>query len=254
MNKLEKIVDLHRKVGTLKTLKIIAYKLYLNFFYTSVGFLAIPLKNDSSKSPYHEIFQGFVQRTNQLNQYKILELGARNVTGIVRRNIFKEYREYVGFDIHEGENVDVIGDIHQLSTYFPENSFDAVYSVSVFEHLAMPWKAVLEINKVMKEGGLLMISTHPTWPAHELPWDFWRFSESSFTSLLNPITGFEILSCQEGYLCHIVPFETDVHLREMLRAEANLNVAVLARKIAPPDSRLKWEIDTNEIISNMYPK
>lgn len=251
MKKLEKIIQLQKDIGIINTFNFIIRKFYLYFF---IDLLATPLKNDSSKDPYHQIFLEFIQTTNQLHQYKILELGARNVSGTVRRNLFNGYSEYVGFDIHAGENVNVIGDIHQLSTYFTENSFDAVYSISVFEHLAMPWKVVLEINKVMKQGGLLMISTHPTWPSHELPWDFWRFSKASFTSLLNPITGFEILSCTEGLPCGILPFGTDSSMKRMLSAPANLGVSVLARKIAPPDCRLRWDINTEEIISNVYPK
>ena len=34
----------------------------------------------------------------------------------------------------------------------------------------MPWKVVLELNRVMAEGGLLFTATHHTWPPHELPW------------------------------------------------------------------------------------
>lgn len=250
MNKLAKVIQLHKNIGTRKTFNFIIRKLYLEYF---IDLLTTPLRNDSSQDPYHQIFLDFIQKTNQLHQYKILELGSRNVSGNVRRNLFTGYSEYIGFDIHPGENVDVVGDIHQLSTYFPEYSFDAVYSLSVFEHLAMPWKAVLEINQVMKEGGLLMISTHPTWPAHELPWDFWRFSQAAFTALLNPMTGFAILSCTEGLPCRILPLGTDGSMNKMLGAPANLGVAVLARKISPPDSRLRWDIKTEEIISNMYP-
>lgn len=53
----------------------------------------------------------------------------------------------------------------------------------------MPWQVILEINKVMKEGGLLLIATVPTWPRHALPWDFWRYSKGAFKDLLNPSTG-----------------------------------------------------------------
>ncbi len=35
------------------------------------------------------------------------------------------------FDIREGENVDVIGDAHELSKYLSSGHFDAVTSMSV---------------------------------------------------------------------------------------------------------------------------
>jgi SAM-dependent methyltransferase len=55
----------------------------------------------------------------------------------------------------DGEGVDPVGDVHKLSQSFPLGHFDFVFSVSVFEHLLFPWKAVLEINKVLKTGGYI---------------------------------------------------------------------------------------------------
>jgi hypothetical protein len=34
-------------------------------------------------------------------------------------------------------------------------------------------KVALEMNRIMKTGGLVMLATHQTWPLHEVPWDFW---------------------------------------------------------------------------------
>ncbi len=80
--------------------------------------------------------------------------------------------KYQGFDIVAGENVDVVGDAHQLSKHFSSKTFDFCFSVSVFEHLMWPWKVVLELNDVMKVGGMVFAQSHPTWPKHEIPWDF----------------------------------------------------------------------------------
>ena len=143
--------------------------------------------------------------------------------------------------------MDVVGDIHQLSKHFDESSFDFVYSVSTFEHLAMPWKAVVEINKVMSTGGLMYIATHPTWPPHERPWDFWRFSEEGFQVLLNPVTGFEILECSSGLPCSIIPFGTDEPMKGMYMHHAYLGISVIARKIGPSDGRLAWDVGVDEI-------
>jgi SAM-dependent methyltransferase len=43
---------------------------------------------------------------------------------------------------------------------FPENSFDVVFSFSVFEHLDDPNGALAECVRVLRPGGLLDISTH----------------------------------------------------------------------------------------------
>ncbi len=154
------------------------------------------LPSDTSGEQYRKLFPRFLEKTNNIPDANVLEIGSRNEAGQVQKGRFTSAKEYVGFDYYPGDNVDVVGDAHKLSRYLPQEHFDAVYSNSVFEHLAMPWKVVLEMNKVMKTGGLVFINTHPAYPPHNRPWDFWRFQESSFSTLLNAKTGFRIIDCE----------------------------------------------------------
>ena len=81
---------------------------------------------------------------------KVLEIGSRAVSSdSLWRSALPEV-DYTGFDIQHGRNVDVIGDAHELSTYFEPNTFDVVMSFAVFEHLAVPWIVAEEISKVLK--------------------------------------------------------------------------------------------------------
>ena len=50
--------------------------------------------------------------------------------------------------------MDVVGDAHTLSRHYPDAAFDAVMAFSVLEHLLMPWKLVIELNRVLKPGGI----------------------------------------------------------------------------------------------------
>jgi SAM-dependent methyltransferase len=208
---------------------------------------------DTSQDPYHKIFRSFIEETERQHAGRILEFGSRARSGNINKGLFRNYREYVGLDIIEGVNVDVVGDIHQLSRYFDEEKFDFVFSIATFEHLAMPWKAVLEINKVMATGGWLYIGTHPTWPPHERPWDFWRFSEEGFRVLLNSVTGFEIQACSAGLPCSIVPFGHEPAMAGLCEQPANLGISVIAKKIGPSDRRLAWDVDVSEILDTNYP-
>ena len=158
-----------------------------------VGAAARPLQRKRPDDPYHAVFADFIARANEQENCRILELGARG-THVDPR--LRGFSQYVGFDIHPGPNVDVVGDVHSLSQLV-SGPFDAVYAISTFEHLAMPWKAVLEINAVLAEGGLLFLATHQSWPPHELPWDFWRYSPAAFHVLLNRHTGFEVVRAEE---------------------------------------------------------
>jgi len=179
----------------------------------------------------------------------VLEIGSRGArphAGLLG------HREYVGFDIHPGPNVDVVGDAHQLSRLV-EGPFDAIYAVSTFEHLAMPWKVVLEINRIAAPGALLLIQTHHTWPRHELPWDFWRFSVAAFEVLLNERTGWELLRCDESLPAIVVPLGREASMKHMQRELVPLGVSALARKTGDPDPALAWNLTAADVTPTSYP-
>jgi hypothetical protein len=198
----------------------------------------------------------FTELLNEMNARqgaRVLELGARAVSGVSVRERFAANVEYVGMDIHPGPNVDVVGDAHVLSGLFPNESFDGVFSLSVFEHLLMPWVVALEMNKVLKVGGLAMVATHPTWPPHELPWDFWRFQENAFWALFNRSTGFEIVTTISSTPARIFPMKREGHLLGTTKTIAPMGVAVLARKIGSFDARLSWPLSAVDVTNSAYP-
>ncbi|MBW9276060.1 MAG: class I SAM-dependent methyltransferase [Candidatus Thiodiazotropha sp. (ex. Lucinisca nassula)] len=221
---------------------------------TGLSWLLIPFKKKINRDSFYQVFNHFIESVNDMEQATLLEIGSRNVTGVVWREVFSPTVEYTGMDIHPGENVDVTGDVHTLSSLLPGEHYDAVFSVSVFEHLAMPWQAVIEINKVLKTGGLFYISTHPVRPPHELPWDFWRFSQETFKTLLNEKTGFEILECEEGTPGRILSLSRDHTTSGIHLVPINLSIAVLARKTGVPDPGLSWEIPVSSMLQTSYPK
>lgn len=124
----------------------------------------------------------------------VLEVGSREVTGTSSARSLFTKAKYVGFDYYPGNNVDVVGDAHKLSTYFDkEQKFDLIYSSAVFEHLAMPWVVAQEISKLLKVGGMLFIETHFSYSSHERPWHFFQFSDMGLRALFSPALGFECI-------------------------------------------------------------
>lgn len=225
-----------------------------HLYFMAIHALHRPLRTKSAEDPVHAVFGDFIDLSKQIENPSILEIGSRNVTGISRRESFPHCKDYVGFDVLAGDGVDVVGDAHDLSGLLPQEHFDYVYSVSVFEHLLFPWKAVLETNKIMKTGGYVFIWTHPVWPAHELPWDFWRFPENGFHALFNKYTGFEIIDLKEGLPGRIYSLTDDAPTHTNCLNIVNQGVALIARKTG--DFRrdlLKWDIDVAEVIDTMYP-
>ncbi|MBD5778707.1 class I SAM-dependent methyltransferase [Pelagicoccus sp. NFK12] len=223
-------------------------------YLRGIDMLLLPLRRKGSEDPFHRVFRDFISIVEGVERPSVLELGSRNVSGNSVKGWFPEDCDYTGIDILEGEGVDVVADAHTLSRSFTKAQFDFVYSMSVFEHLLFPWKVVLELNHVMKEGGFLYLSTHPVWPEHEVPWDFWRFPKRGFEGLFNSFTGFELVAVEEGLPCALFSLVDDLPTRESYLYSANQGVALIARKTGEyRKDLLNWEIEIESVLRTMYP-
>jgi len=156
------------------------------------SFLAddVPLSTIAS----HQNWPAHLSQLGNKPGMRILEVGSREVTGkSVARAMFNE-AEYVGFDYYEGDNVDVVGDAHKLSSYFgKDEKFDLIYSCATFEHLAMPWVVAKEIASLLRVGGFVFIETHFSYRSHERPWHFFQFSDMALRVLFSESLGFECI-------------------------------------------------------------
>jgi hypothetical protein len=199
----------------------------------------------------HFCWRRFLASLDQLPSGRVIEIGARARSGIVRRDQIPAHLDYVGFDLLPGPNVDLVGDAHRLSELVPPDSVAAVFSLSVFEHLAMPWKVVLELNRVLVCGGLVFVNTPQTWPLHDEPWDFWRFSRHCWTTLFNAATGFEIVECADGEPARVHPIWDAPVVRDMPLSPAFLSSNVIARKVS--NTRLSWPVPTEVATTGTYP-
>ena len=142
----------------------------------------------------HQKWQKHLYEIGNRPGMKVLEIGSREVTGASNaRNEFAK-AQYVGFDYYSGDNVDVVGDAHKLSSYFGQGEkFDIVYSSACFEHFAMPWLVAVEISKLLKVGGFVFVETHFSYSSHERPWHFFQFSDMALKVLFSEALGFECL-------------------------------------------------------------
>jgi len=58
----------------------------------------------------------------------------------------------------------------------PDASVDLVLSSQVLEHVPNPLDYLKDCRRMLKPGGALAISTHGTFPDHDIPWDFHRWT------------------------------------------------------------------------------
>jgi SAM-dependent methyltransferase len=197
------------------------------------------------------LFDRFAAELRARPAGEVLEIGSRARSGNTYRHIVPPDWAYTGMDVRTGTNVDVVGDAHDISAVVGHRRFDAVFSVSVFEHLLMPWKAVLEINRVLEPGGLVYVATHQSFPMHDEPWDFWRFSNRAWEALFNSATGFELIDTAMGERAAVVPDAVVDSTRGTWSGPAFLLSCALGRKTG--DTTLTWPVDVTGVITESYP-
>jgi len=78
----------------------------------------------------------------------------------------------------------VVGDITNCPQ-IPDNSFDFISSISVFEHIDKPWLAAREIMRILRPGGVTLHVAPFSYFYHEAPVDFWRYSPAGFAYLFD---------------------------------------------------------------------
>ena len=180
----------------------------------------------------------------------MLDIGGRARSGLQRSELYPEC-DVTTFDIVPDPGVQVVGDAHELGRHFPPASFDFAHSASVFEHLVMPWKVAVEINRVLKPGGVALIFSHQTIGMHDMPWDFFRFSDAGFSALFNRYTGFEIIHSDMSHFMHIVPRAWSEHYRLCEGAGGFDSTTVIVRKTN--EATVTWDVAVPDILETAYP-
>lgn len=130
----------------------------------------------------HDSVYNFVAKnTKDLRSRDVLEVGSYNVNGSVRE-LFDG--RYVGTDIQDGPGVDLVVNAHELSKTFEAESFDVVLCLEMLEHDSAPWVTCIQLGRIVKPGGTLIITTRGNgFPEHNNP-DRWRFMKDGMRTLL----------------------------------------------------------------------
>lgn len=85
---------------------------------------------------------------------------------------------YIGIDwghtIHE-LSADIVANLNQPLPV-RSDSVDCVLSFEVLEHLAEPGIMLSESLRILRRGGLMVLSVPFQWWVHEAPWDYQRFT------------------------------------------------------------------------------
>ncbi len=120
----------------------------------------------------------------------VFEFGSYQVEGQVEyadlRALFPG-KGYVGCDMRPGPGVDRVEDVSALS--LPDGSAGTILSVETFEHVFEVRRAFDEVFRVLKPGGLFLITSPLNFRIHGYPDDYWRMTPNCLRRLLEPYGG-----------------------------------------------------------------
>ena len=110
----------------------------------------------------------------------------------------QDFGQYNGIGVGEGlqtnswddSQVDIISDIAEIPE--PDQSYDAVMCIEVFEHIPHPENAIREFSRLLKKNGTLILTVPVCSLTHYAPYYFYNgFSKYYFEKYL-PLHGFSI--------------------------------------------------------------
>ena len=124
----------------------------------------------------------------QLEQNKnVLEIGSSSYE-VYRKHIKSPH--YHSLDIVKHDNVDIVGDIHNLD--WDSDYFDIILGIEILEHLYDPKAAVQQVLRLLKPGGICVITTRFMFPYHPCDKDYYRFTKDSLADLFKGFSSTQI--------------------------------------------------------------
>lgn len=151
----------------------------------------------------HENMREAAEKYLKGKQGTVLDIGSLDVNGSYK-NIFLEMGfSYVGVDLEDGLNVDTV--LSNPYKYpYSSNKFDVVVSGQAFEHIEYFWLAIVEMARVTKIGGILIVIAPSRGPEHRYPQDCWRFYPDGYRALAK-FACLELIDCKVQWDDHRDP-------------------------------------------------
>lgn len=147
------------------------------------------------------------------------------------RELFSEVESYRGADFVIHEEGDILLP-NEVDLPLADGSVDHVLSFQVFEHVASPQNYLRECHRVLKPGGMLLLSTHGTWCYHPGPTngDYWRWTHEGLSKILAE-SGLQVEECRAltpGWRCLL---QQALILRDPARHQQSL-LRIFGRELA----------------------
>jgi SAM-dependent methyltransferase len=134
---------------------------------------------------------------------RILDIGSMNINGSYRELMTDANWRYTGLDMAAGPGVDRVLPSPYDWNELRSASYDVVISGQAFEHIEYPWVTMLEVNRVLKPGGIVCLIAPSGGYEHRYPVDCWRYYPDGMAALAR-WADLDVVSCitnwsPEGY-------------------------------------------------------
>lgn len=135
---------------------------------------------------------------------QILDIG-----GGRKRGNFEPPRNvsWINLDLEKKFFPNIIGDAQNLP--IKPKSLDCVKCTELLEHIEFPEIVIKEISRVLKSGGILILSTPFNFRIHGDPYDFHRFTDEKLKRMLKEDFNILLIKKQGLYLSVISHFVKD---------------------------------------------
>lgn len=121
----------------------------------------------------------------------LLEVGPSEHSTV--NNYFNNFKKET-LDISPNVGADYVGDITKTNSEISDNKYDIVICLEVLEHTLNPFDAIKELRRILKDGGILLVSAPLNWRIHGPVPDCWRFTEFGWQVLLKD---FQVIECDK---------------------------------------------------------
>ena len=149
--------------------------------------------------------------------------GSRFQKGMKKYETLFANTRYETMDVSADYSPDIVGDIHAIP--LEEASVDGIICRSVLEHVQDPAKAMNELYRILKPGGILFLQVPSTYPYHARKGfgaypDYWRFFGDTLEMMGESFSGVELVKHGGWFLAMSFFFPGQVKIRGFLNAAA----------------------------------
>ena len=128
---------------------------------------------------------------------RLLDAGAGN---LLYRPILEDHCDaYESLDVSREAGIDHVQDVQNME--LPSDRYDTVFCRHVLEHVPYPGRAMTELHRVLKPGGVAIVTVPHLAYLHNEPHDYYRFTEHGVRTLLGEAEFDEVTVEPVGGFC-----------------------------------------------------